>query len=480
MGYTLGVIAPTATLSCRPFQHAVELIGRRWSGAILYEMFAGASRFSDIRDRVPGLSDRLLCERLRELEAQGLVCREVIPSVPVQVRYSLTDSARELLPAIQMLLAWGQKWLSAGLPDGGGHHRRRPPTARERAVTTMSIPLSILDLAPIRPGESASDSFAASVALAQHAEEWGYRRVWYAEHHNMPTIASSATSVLIAHVAAHTRTIRLGAGGIMLPNHAPLTIAEQFGTLEALHPGRIDLGLGTGAGLGPEHDARPAPLRRVGRPLPRGRARAAGLPRRRDPHPGRGRDARARARTSRCTSSARPCSGPTSRRCSACRMPSPRTSRPTRCRQAVAAYRREFRPSAQLEQPYVIAGVNVIAADTSSEAQAAAPRREAQPGDLDVRPRADLHRRGGGRDPRLTRGPACPADVQVRRRRHAGRGQRVPRRLRQVRRRGRAHRRPPIAHHRSQAALRGAARGRRAAPLSARVNAREIRMPDES
>src|SRR5438128_1741518 len=112
----------------------------------------------------------------------------------------------------------------------------------------MNFPLSILDLAPIRPGESASDSFAASVALAQHAEAWGYRRVWYAEHHNMGTIASSATSVLIAHVAALTRTIRLGSGGIMLPNHAPLTIAEQFGTLAALHPGRIDLGVGRAPG----------------------------------------------------------------------------------------------------------------------------------------------------------------------------------------------------------------------------------------
>src|ERR1700686_3499745 len=112
----------------------------------------------------------------------------------------------------------------------------------------MIIPLSILDLAPIRPGQSATDSFAASVALAQHAEEWGYRRVWYAEHHNSPTIASSAPSVLIAHIAAQTRTIRVGSGGIMLPNHAPLTIAEQFGTLETLHPGRIDLGLGRAPG----------------------------------------------------------------------------------------------------------------------------------------------------------------------------------------------------------------------------------------
>jgi luciferase family oxidoreductase group 1 len=110
------------------------------------------------------------------------------------------------------------------------------------------VKISILDLAPIRRGETATESFAASVALAQAAERLGYSRVWYAEHHNMPTIASSATSVLIAHVAAHTSTIRLGAGGIMLPNHAPLMIAEQFGTLEAMYPGRIDLGLGRAPG----------------------------------------------------------------------------------------------------------------------------------------------------------------------------------------------------------------------------------------
>ncbi|MEF2976668.1 LLM class flavin-dependent oxidoreductase [Subtercola sp. YIM 133946] len=112
----------------------------------------------------------------------------------------------------------------------------------------MTLPLSILDLAPIAPGETARESFASSVALAQTAEKSGYRRVWYAEHHNMPSIASSATSVLIGHVAAQTSTIRLGAGGIMLPNHAPLTIAEQFGTLETLFPGRIDLGLGRAPG----------------------------------------------------------------------------------------------------------------------------------------------------------------------------------------------------------------------------------------
>src|SRR5215475_1162872 len=110
------------------------------------------------------------------------------------------------------------------------------------------VPLSILDLAAVGPGESIADSFAGSVTLAQTAERLGYERVWYAEHHNMASIASSATSVLIAHVAAHTETIRLGAGGIMLPNHSPLVIAEQFGTLATLHPGRIDLGLGRAPG----------------------------------------------------------------------------------------------------------------------------------------------------------------------------------------------------------------------------------------
>ncbi|MFI0351185.1 LLM class flavin-dependent oxidoreductase [Actinomadura sp. 9N407] len=112
----------------------------------------------------------------------------------------------------------------------------------------MSPVLSLLDLALIAPGQSARESLAASVALAQAAERGGYRRVWYAEHHNMASIASSATSVVIGHVAAQTDTIRLGSGGIMLPNHSPLVIAEQFSTLETLFPGRIDLGLGRAPG----------------------------------------------------------------------------------------------------------------------------------------------------------------------------------------------------------------------------------------
>jgi luciferase family oxidoreductase group 1 len=103
------------------------------------------------------------------------------------------------------------------------------------------IPLSVLDLAPIAEGGSAAQAFANSLDLAQHAERWGFRRFWLAEHHSMPGVASAATSIVIAHVAAGTKTIRVGAGGIMLPNHSPLVIAEQFGTLASLFPGRIDL-----------------------------------------------------------------------------------------------------------------------------------------------------------------------------------------------------------------------------------------------
>jgi luciferase family oxidoreductase group 1 len=110
------------------------------------------------------------------------------------------------------------------------------------------IPLSILDLAPIVQGETAADALRKSLDLARHVERLGYTRYWVAEHHNMQGIASAATSVVIGHLAGGTSTIRVGAGGIMLPNHAPLVIAEQFGTLEALYPGRIDLGLGRAPG----------------------------------------------------------------------------------------------------------------------------------------------------------------------------------------------------------------------------------------
>jgi luciferase family oxidoreductase group 1 len=110
------------------------------------------------------------------------------------------------------------------------------------------IPLSVLDLAPIRQGSDAAQAFRNSLDLAQHAEAWGFKRFWLAEHHNMTGIASAATSVVIGHVAGGTKTIRVGSGGVMLPNHSPLIIAEQFGTLESLYPGRIDLGLGRAPG----------------------------------------------------------------------------------------------------------------------------------------------------------------------------------------------------------------------------------------
>ncbi len=115
----------------------------------------------------------------------------------------------------------------------------------------LTVPLSVLDLAPITEGSDAARALKNSLDLARHAERWGYKRYWVAEHHNMPGIASAATAVVIAHIAAGTSTIRVGAGGIMLPNHAPLVVAEQFGTLESLFPGRIDLGLGRAPGTDP-------------------------------------------------------------------------------------------------------------------------------------------------------------------------------------------------------------------------------------
>ncbi|MBG0817842.1 LLM class flavin-dependent oxidoreductase [Planomonospora sp. ID82291] len=232
----------------------------------------------------------------------------------------------------------------------------------------MTVPLSILDLAHIGEGETAQDSFRASVTLAQRAEEWGYRRIWYAEHHNMPSIASSATSVLIAHVAAHTRTIRLGAGGVMLPNHSPLTVAEQFGTLETLHPGRIDLGLGRAPGSDQQtmRALRRTPAAADGFPQDvlelqgylTGESRIPGV----DATPGRGTDVPLYILGSSLFGAGL---------AAALGLPYAFASHfaPDALEEAVALYRREFTPSAQLREPYVIAGVNVIAADTAQEAQ---------------------------------------------------------------------------------------------------------------
>ncbi|MEZ0493826.1 LLM class flavin-dependent oxidoreductase [Kineococcus sp. TBRC 1896] len=234
----------------------------------------------------------------------------------------------------------------------------------------MSLALSVLDLAPIAPGQSAGDSIAASVALAQTAEEHGYRRVWYAEHHNMPHIASSAPAVLIAHVGSKTSTIRLGAGGVMLPNHSPLSIAEQFGTLEAMYPGRIDLGLGRAPG---SDEATTYALRRdpsQSAQFPEdvlelqaylaGRSRVPGV----QATPGGGSGVPLYVLGSSTFGA---------HLAARFGLPYAFASHfaPQQLRAAVVSYRNEFQPSDQLAEPHVIAGVNVVAADTTAQAREA-------------------------------------------------------------------------------------------------------------
>ena len=185
-------------------------------------------------------------------------------------------------------------------------------------------PLSILDLAFVPDGATPAEALRRTLELAQHAEQWGYKRFWLAEHHNMVGIASAATSVVIGYVAGGTRTIRVGAGGIMLPNHSPLVIAEQFGTLETLYPGRIDLGLGRAPGTGLE-----VPLWILGSSLYGAQLAAAlGLPYAFASH-----------------------------------------FAPDDLLAALATYRAGFRPSMQLAAPYAMVGANVIVADTDAEAR---------------------------------------------------------------------------------------------------------------
>ena len=232
----------------------------------------------------------------------------------------------------------------------------------------MRARLSILDLAPIARGQTASDSFAASVALARRAEELGYHRVWYAEHHNMPSIASSATSVLIAHIGAQTSSIRLGSGGIMLPNHSPLTIAEQFGTLEAMYPGRIDLGLGRAPGsyqnttYALRRDSRsaeafPSDVRELQAYLA-GDSRVPGV----NAVPGKGSKVPLYILGSSLFGA---------QLAGTYGLPYAFASHfaPDDLEHAIAAYRSGFKPSAQLAEPYVIAGVNVTASDTAEAAR---------------------------------------------------------------------------------------------------------------
>jgi luciferase family oxidoreductase group 1 len=231
------------------------------------------------------------------------------------------------------------------------------------------VPLSILDLAFVGRNETVGDSLHGSVLLAQQAERLGYARVWYAEHHNIGSIASSATAVLIAHVAAHTERIRLGSGGIMLPNHAPLVIAEQFGTLASLHPGRIDLGLGRAPGtdqvtlralrrdpMSAEHF--PDDVLELQAYLS-DESRIPGV----HAIPGRGTEVPLYILGSSLFGA---------QLAAKLGLPYGFASHfaPHALQDAVRIYRQRFEPSAQLDRPHVIAGVNVIAADTQDAADA--------------------------------------------------------------------------------------------------------------
>lgn len=229
------------------------------------------------------------------------------------------------------------------------------------------IPFSILDLSPIAEGSDARTSFHRSLDLAQHGERWGFNRFWLAEHHGMPGIASAATSVLMGYVAAGTSTIRVGAGGIMLPNHSPLVIAEQFGTLESLFPGRIDLGLGRAPGsdhttaralrrnLSSDADEFPQDvleLQDYFADSPRRQVRAV---------PGAGLNVPLWILGSSLFGA---------QLAAHLGLPYAFASHfaPQMMMQAIELYRANFKPSAQLDKPYVMLGFNVFAADTDEEA----------------------------------------------------------------------------------------------------------------
>lgn len=238
---------------------------------------------------------------------------------------------------------------------------------REKARKFNGIPLSILDLAMINEGSHASESFKKSVDLAQHAEKWGFNRYWLAEHHNMPGIASSATSVIMGHIAGATTEMRIGSGGIMLPNHAPLVIAEQFGTLEALYPGRIDLGIGRAPGsdqatayalrrtLNSSAEQFPdqlAELRAYFDDDPAMRVRAV---------PGGGADIPIWLLGS---------SDFSARLSAELGLPFSFASHfaPQFALQALEIYHRNFKPSKEFKTPYVMMGISLVMADTDEEA----------------------------------------------------------------------------------------------------------------
>lgn len=229
------------------------------------------------------------------------------------------------------------------------------------------LPLSVLDLAPVTAGSTPAATFDHTLELAREAERLGYRRFWLAEHHNMPGIASAATAVLIGHVAQGTRTLRVGAGGVMLPNHAPLQVAEQFGTLGALYPGRIDLGLGRAPGTdqaatralrryyqgADEFPADVVELLAYFEPVKAGQPVQA--------VPGAGIEVEAWILGSSLFGA---------RLAATLGLPYAFASHfaPTMLEEALAVYRREFRPSPRLQAPHVMLAMNVVAADTDAEA----------------------------------------------------------------------------------------------------------------
>jgi luciferase family oxidoreductase group 1 len=222
------------------------------------------------------------------------------------------------------------------------------------------IPLSILDLAPVTEGSDAARTFANTLDLARHAERLGYKRYWLAEHHNMPGIASAATAVLIGHVAGGTSTIRVGAGGIMLPNHAPLQVAEAFGTLASLYPGRIDLGLGRAPGT---DQATAKALRRYFDSADAFPQDVLELLAYFEPAvPGAGIEVPVWLLGSSLFSA---------KLSAQLGLPFAFASHfaPDAMDEALALYRRDFQPSARLQQPYAMLGINVVGADSDSEAR---------------------------------------------------------------------------------------------------------------
>lgn len=232
-----------------------------------------------------------------------------------------------------------------------------------------TVPLSVLDLAPVPQGTDPAQAFKSSLELAQHAEKWGYQRYWMAEHHNMTGIASAATSVLLGYIAGGTKTIRVGSGGVMLPNHSPLVIAEQFGTLATLYPNRVDLGLGRAPGtdqrtmialrrhLSGEVDNFPKDVQELqlyfGEVQPHQAVQAV---------PGQGLHVPIWLLGSSLYSA---------QLAAALGLPFAFASHfaPDMLYQALAIYRSKFQPSGQLEKPYAMVCLNAIGADTDEEAR---------------------------------------------------------------------------------------------------------------